>query len=101
MDVGFQRLSSPSHISEGVALKTWPLQSAFLQIFLTSSFFSPNPLCFVNLFFIEVQLIYNAVLVSGVQQSASVIHIFIHSFKIFFSGMAYQKVLNLVPCGIQ
>ena len=101
MDVGFQRLSSPSHISEGVALKAWPLQSAFLQIFLTSSFFSPNPLCFVNLFFIEVQLIYNAVLVSGVQQSASVIHIYLFFFRFFSIIGNYYKILNIVPRAIQ
>ena len=52
------------------------------------------------LFFIEVQLIYNVVLVSGVQQSDSVIHIYTFFF-IFFSIMVYRRMLNIVPCVMQ
>ena len=47
--------------------------------------------------FIEVQLIYNVVLVSGVQHSDSVVYIF---FFIFFFIMAYYRILNIVPCAI-
>ena len=50
--------------------------------------------------FIEVYLIYNVVLVSAVQQSDSLIHIYIYIF-IYFSIMVYQRILNIVPCAIQ
>ena len=46
--------------------------------------------------FIE-ELIYNVVLVSGVQQSDSVIHIFF----LFFSIMVYLGILNIIPCVMQ
>ena len=66
--------------------------------------------------FIEVQLIYNVVLVSGVQQSDSVIctcmcvYIYTHThthththisfcFR-FFSHIDYYKILSIVPCAI-
>ena len=61
---------------------------AFLQII------SPEGcLCF---FLIEVELIYNSVLVSGVQQSDSVIY----TYTFLFSIIGYYKVLNVVPCAI-
>ena len=41
----------------------------------------------------------NIVLVSGVQQSDSVIHVYI--FFIFFSVIGYYKTLNIVPSAIQ
>ena len=49
--------------------------------------------------FTEVQLIYNAVLITAVQQSDLVIHtcMLLH----FFSIMVYHKILNIAPCGIQ
>ena len=50
--------------------------------------------------FIEVYLIYNVLLVSGIQQSDSVIHIYL-SFIRFFSIIGYYKILNIVPCAIQ
>ena len=61
-------------------------------------------------FFIEVQLIYN-VLVSGMQQSDSVIYIHIYMcvcvcvylcdfFFQFFSIIGYYKILIIVPCVI-
>ena len=50
-------------------------------------------------FFSDVQLIYN-VLVSGVQQGDSVLHIHL-SFFTFFSIMNFYKILNIAPCGIQ
>ena len=55
---------------------------------------------FVCLFLIEV-FIYNVVLVSGVQQSDSVLHTHI---SIFFSDsfpIGYYKILSVVPCAIQ
>ena len=52
-----------------------------------------------NLFCIEVLLIYNFVLVSGVQQNNSGIHIYF--FSDFFSFIDYYKILNVVPCAIQ
>ena len=41
-------------------------------------------------------------LVSGVQQSDSVIHIgvYIYIFR-FFSIIGYYKILNIVPCAVQ
>ena len=57
-----------------------------------------------KMYFIEVYLIYNAVLISSLQQSDSVIHIYTHIytfFFIFFSIMVYQSILNVVPCAIQ
>jgi len=59
---------------------------------------------FLNLFFIEVELIYNVVLVSSVQQSDSVLYIYIHththSFS-YFSIMIFYKILNTVCCTTQ
>ena len=55
------------------------------------------------MYFIEVYLIHNAVLISSLQQSDSVIHIYIHIywfFFILFSIMVYQRILNVVPCAI-
>ena len=50
--------------------------------------------------FIEVYLIYN-VLVSGVQQSDSVIYTYrSFFFFIFFSLVAYYKISSIVPCAI-
>ena len=52
-------------------------------------------------YFIEMYLIYNVVLVSGVQQSDSVIqHIYLF-FSRFFSLIGYCKMLTLGPCAIQ
>ena len=51
------------------------------------------------IYFIEVQLIYNVVLISAVQQIDSVIYIYI--YFIFFSIMVYHRILNIVPCAIQ
>ena len=49
---------------------------------------------YLYLFFIDTQLIYNAVLVFAVQQNDSFMYT-------FFSIMAYQKILNIVPSAIQ
>ena len=49
--------------------------------------------------FIEVLLIYNVVLISAVQQSDSVICIYIFFF-IFFHMVCY-RILNIVPCAIE
>ena len=54
---------------------------------------------FIYLFFIEEQLNYNVVLITAVQQSDSVIHVYI-LFHIF-SIMVYHKILNTVACAIQ
>ena len=56
--------------------------------------------CIFKIYFIEGLLIYNVVLISAVQQSDSVIHIYTFFF-IFFSIMLYPRVLNIVPCAIQ
>ena len=54
------------------------------------------------LFYIGVQLIYNVVLVSGVQQSDLVIHTHISIlFGDSISHIGYYKVLSRVPCAIQ
>ena len=54
----------------------------------------------IKIFFIEIQLIYNVVLLSSVQQSASFIHIYIFFFRLF-SIIGYYKILNIVPCATQ
>ena len=63
-----------------------------------------------KIYFFEVQLIYNVVLVCGIQQSDSVsyiymclyIYIYIYIFFfIFFSIVVYYRILNIVPCAIQ
>ena len=59
--------------------------------------------CFFGVFFwffIGVQLIYNVVLVSAVQQSESVIYIYPLFFR-FFSHIGDYRVLSRVPCAIQ
>ena len=45
-------------------------------------------------------MINNVVLVSGVQQSDSVISISVFFFR-FFSIVGYYKILNIAPCAIQ
>ena len=47
---------------------------------------------------IEIQLTYNVVLISAVQQCDSIIPIY---FFIFFYLMVYLKVLNIVSCAIK
>ena len=42
-------------------------------------------------------MIYSVVLISAVQQSDSVIHLYTFFF-IFFSIMVYARILNIVPC---
>ena len=51
---------------------------------------------FFGVFLIERELIYSVVLVSTVQQSDSVIHIYTF-FLLFFSVMVYPRILNRVP----
>ena len=58
-----------------------------------------NYFLFLMFFFIEVELIYNVVSISAVQQGDSVIHRDI-LFFIFFSIMVYPRRLDIVPCAI-
>ena len=52
--------------------------------------------------FIEVELIYSLVLISTVQQSDSVIHIYVHPpFFRFCSRISHYRVLNRVLCAVQ
>ena len=46
-------------------------------------------------------MIYNVVLISGVQQSDSVIHIHIFILFQILSHIDYHRILNIVPCAIQ
>ena len=48
--------------------------------------------------FIGVELTYSVVLLSGVQQSESVIHIYKSIFKRFFFHIGHYRVLSRVPC---
>ena len=59
-------------------------------------------------FLIEINLIYNVVSVSGVQQSDSITHIYTYVyinvyiiFCRFLSLIGYYKILSIVPCAIQ
>ena len=54
---------------------------------------------YLKIFFVELQLIDNVVLVSGVQQSDSVIHTYIFFFR-FFCIIGYYKILSIVPIGL-
>ena len=54
---------------------------------------------FLISFFIKISLIYS-VLISAVQKSDSVMHIYPFVF-IFFSIMIYLRILSIVPCVIQ
>ena len=49
-----------------------------------------------SLTFIEMQLTYD-VLVSGVQQSDSIIHIYLYIVLRFFSIIGYYKILSTAP----
>ena len=61
-----------------------------------------NLIFFSEMYFIEVQLIYNVVLISAVQQNDSVTHIHVYAYiYIFLSIMVYYRILNIVPCAIQ
>ena len=53
--------------------------------------------CEKNFLFIGVELIYKVVLVSGVQQSESVIHIYILIFFRFFPHLGHYRILSIVP----
>ena len=55
---------------------------------------------FLFMYFIEVSLIYNVVLISAVQASDSVRHTSTFFFR-FFSIIIYHRILNLVPCALQ
>ena len=46
-------------------------------------------------------MLYNVVLVSGVQHSDSVIHIHIFFFFRFFSHIGHYRILSSVPCAVQ
>ena len=69
--------------------------SVYVEDYCKSLFFF-----FFLFLLIELWLIYNVVLDSGVQQSDSVIFIYIFFFR-FFSIIGYYKILNIVPCAIQ
>ena len=59
------------------------------------------------MYFIDVQLIYNAVLISAIQQSYCFMYLYIYihthtyifSFILFFM-MVYHRILNIVPEGM-
>ena len=67
-----------------------------MNVFPTVNFFPHLAffvVLFIFIFLIEVQLIYSIVLVSGVQQSASVIHIYISIlFQILFPHKFLQNI---------
>ena len=48
-----------------------------------------------------VELIYNVLLVSGIQQSESVIHMHIPTLLQILSHIGHYRVLSRVPCSIQ
>ena len=45
-------------------------------------------------------MIYNVVFISGIQQSESVIHIYIFTLLRFFSHIGHYRVLSRVPCAV-
>ena len=71
----------------------------------TKTLFPNKVLVDMNFFtiFIELSLIYNVVLVSGIEQSDSdiyTIYIICISFKCF-AIIGYYKILSINPCAIQ
>ena len=62
---------------------------------------------FSQYFLVEVQLIYNVVLISAVEQTDLAIHTYtfkkllLKKKQLFFSIMVYHGILNIVPCAIQ
>ena len=45
-------------------------------------------------------MIYSVVLIPAIQESDSIIYVYIHSFFVFFSIVVYLRILNIVPCAI-
>ena len=66
-----------------VGLKSGRNTFSYFSIF---DFFNIECVC-INLFFIKVQLIYNVVPISAVQQSNTVIHIYMHSLSIYLPSL--------------
>ena len=63
---------------------------------------SPKSFFFFLLIFIGVQLIYNVVLVSGVQQKVTQLYIYMYPlFFRFFSHIGHYRILGRVPCAVQ
>ena len=58
------------------------------------------PLIFL-LFYIRIQLIYNVMLISGLQQSDSIIYTHVSIYVNFFSYIDYYRILGRVPWSIQ
>ena len=55
---------------------------------------------FFKIYFIEVQLLYNFILISAVQQNYSVIYVCVHIHS-FLSMVVYYWILNIVLCTVQ
>ena len=53
-----------------------------------------------KIYFIDVEVIYNVVLIFTIQQSDPFIHIYTFFF-IIFSIMVYHRILNIAPCAKQ
>ena len=71
----------------------------YFMVFVCHYKYFSNVFFFSFFFLIEVELIYNVVFISGVQQSDS--FLYIYTFFKFFSIVVYCKILNIVPCAIQ
>ena len=83
--------------TKDVHFYSWPMD-CFLFSF--SRTINSGFLC-LKIFF-GIWLIYNVVLVTGVQKSESVIYIYIYPlFFRFFSYTGHYRVLSRVPCAIQ
>ena len=51
---------------------------------------------------VHLIVIYNAVLISSIQQSESFIHTYIYTlFSIIFPIMVYPRMLNIAACAVQ
>ena len=69
-----------------------------LLIWKSITLLKPFLLC-VCVCLIEVQLIYNVVFITAIQQSDSVIHIHLFFFMVF-STIVFHRILNVVPCAL-
>ena len=95
---GYKDKGSISFFPTNSFLKMIPVRGACMCVCVCV--YKGIKLTYLKIYFIEVQLIYNVVLISTIQQSDSIIHMYAFCF-IFFSIMVYHRILTITPCAIQ
>ena len=85
---------------ESTGAELWDIQGQLYCSVILRKWFDLSAPQFFKKHFIEVPLSYN-VLISGVQQSDSVMHIHIKAFFfIFFSITICHRILSIIPCAV-